>query len=160
MFSSRELNGKKCNVTKLGFPNAETLFKAYPDYFYSQDGLWYGQVTEASKDVVRSMVTEKSKKKRGEQRHSDADRKIEVQVKRLLPEMGSEHGIEDREAPTQFECGQGRQTASTGAIKLQILPARDCQRRRLARLRFRHDDPRGFTHIAEGLEIQSGVRAK
>ncbi|KAJ1350145.1 hypothetical protein KIN20_005867 [Parelaphostrongylus tenuis] len=123
MFNSRELNGRKCNVTKFGFPNVETLFKAFPDYFYSQDGLWYGQVTEASEDVVRSMVTEKSKRKgwnplKGinskraretaerctrEQRHSDADSRIGVQKKRLFPEMGSERGIEDREAPTQFD---------------------------------------------------------
>ncbi|KAJ1373189.1 hypothetical protein KIN20_035535 [Parelaphostrongylus tenuis] len=124
MKTYEQLNGKECNVAQFGFPNLETLFKSYPDLFYSQGGLWYGQVTDENKDIVRSMATEKSKRKgmnplrtANHRRHYgaaarfrtgghlnlhyDANKKNRIQEKGPFSEMRSEHGSWNRQAPTQ-----------------------------------------------------------
>uniref|UniRef100_A0A0K0DPL3 HTH OST-type domain-containing protein n=1 Tax=Angiostrongylus cantonensis TaxID=6313 RepID=A0A0K0DPL3_ANGCA len=58
-----ELSGMDGNVKQYGFPNLETLLKSYPDKFHFEGKKWYGKVTKENEDIVRSMATEKPRKR-------------------------------------------------------------------------------------------------
>ncbi|VDM64238.1 unnamed protein product [Angiostrongylus costaricensis] len=100
------------NVQQYGFPSLETLLKSYPDTFRLEGKKWYGKVTKENEDLVRSMATEKPRKRdsfsasnRGPNRvNSDFEKKCRIQENRQPLEAESKCG--DYKKSDEVESGK------------------------------------------------------